>query len=59
MTLPVLWAVAVFTLVFLVLSVVEKVIHRLRNNPDTNYRWGVWLFSVLASLYALIDSIGR
>ena len=53
------WAVAVFILVFLALNVAEKALHRLRHNPDTSSRWGVWVFSILASLYALINTLGR
>ncbi len=55
----VIWSVVVFAVVFVALDWAEKQIHRLRHNPDTSYRWGVWVFALLASIYSLITSLGR
>lgn len=49
----------VFVVVWLGLSLVEALIHRLRHNPDKDYRWGVWLFSILAGVYTFVTSLGR
>lgn len=52
-------AVAVFTLVYLGLMVVEALIHKFTHNPDRNYSWGVWLFAVLSGIYVFINELGR
>ncbi|MBW3538611.1 hypothetical protein KY386_03940 [Candidatus Parcubacteria bacterium] len=44
---------------FAVLSLVEQLIHKLTRNPDTSYRWGVWVFSVLIALYVFLTNLGR
>jgi hypothetical protein len=44
---------------FAVLMVLEKALHRWRHNADRSYRWGVWVFAVLAGLYAFVTSLGR
>jgi hypothetical protein len=48
-----------FVIVFAALSGVEKLIHRLTKNPDQSYKLGVWIFSVLAAVYAFLTSLGR
>lgn len=53
------WAMVVFGVVFVGLGLVERGLHRWRHNPDTSYRWGVWLFSILAAIYTFITALGR
>ncbi len=52
-------ALLVFGVSFVVLMGVERLIHRLTYNPDRSYRWGVWLFALLAAAYAFMTSLGR
>lgn len=52
-------ALVVFVVVFAILSFIEWLFHRLRHNPDTSYRWGVWLFAILAGLYIFINNLGH
>ena len=47
------------TVTFVLLMVVERVIHSLTHNHDRSYRWGVWLFAILAGLYIFITDLGR
>jgi hypothetical protein len=51
--------VVVFVLVFAVLSLFEIIIHHLLHWKSKNYRYGVWLFAILAALYAYVTSLGR
>jgi len=44
---------------FVIWSATERVIHHLTHNPDVNYKWGVWTFSLLAAVYAFATSLGR
>ena len=44
---------------FNLLYFVELWWHKRRHNRDRSYRWGVWLFSILAALYAFLTSLGR
>ncbi|MFI5240092.1 MAG: hypothetical protein ACHQUB_00030 [Candidatus Saccharimonadia bacterium] len=52
-------ALVVFLIVLGVLSVIERIIHKLRHNPDKDYRWGVWLFAILAGLYVFVTALGH
>jgi Ni/Fe-hydrogenase subunit HybB-like protein len=59
MTKALVTAVGVFVVVLAGLMLAEKLIHRLTHNHDRNYRWGVWLFALLAAVYAYLTSLGR
>lgn len=52
-------ALIVFAASFAGLMGLEKLIHWLTKNPDKNYRWGVWTFSILAAAYTFATSLGR
>ena len=52
-------ALVVFLIVLAALSLIERLIHHLRHNPDKDYRWGVWLFAILAAMYAFISGLGH
>ena len=52
-------ALAVFGISFIVLNFAEGWWHKQRHNADRSYRWGVWVFSILAALYAFAFSFGR
>jgi hypothetical protein len=52
-------ALITFAISFALLSVVEKLIHKLTKNPDKSYQLGVWLFSLLLAAYVLMDYLGR
>jgi hypothetical protein len=54
-----LFAAIVFGLVYVLLMVVERWIHKLTKNKDSNYRWGVWTFAVLAAAYTFVANLGR
>ena len=49
----------IFGLSYLVLDVIEKWWHERRHDKSKSYRWGVWVFAVLAGLYAYLTSLGR
>lgn len=55
----ILVAASTFSLSFIGLMLVEKLIHHLTKNPDRSYRWGVWLFSILFGAYMFINYLGR
>ncbi len=52
-------AVIVGTVSFVALDQGERWLHRRRHNKDTSYRWGVWLFTALITIYAFVTSLGR
>jgi hypothetical protein len=56
---PFLTALVAFGISYTVLNLIEIWIHRLRHNPDKRYRWGVWTFAILLSMYAFAVTLGR
>jgi hypothetical protein len=56
---PIFAGAVVFAGSFVVLSIIEKIIHRITHNPDVSYKWGVWTFSLLAAAWAVFTSLGR
>jgi hypothetical protein len=53
-----LTAVVVAAVAFMVLTVVEVIIHRLFHWKSKNYRYGVILFALLAGVYAYVTTLG-
>ncbi len=59
MTAALLTALVVAILVFGLLMLIERWWHNFRKSDDRSYRWGVWLFALLAGVYAFLTSLGR
>lgn len=51
-------ALITFVITYLVLTIIEKYIHKITHNPYKNYRWGVWLFAVLMAGYVFVTNLG-
>lgn len=52
-------AAVAFGISLIGLNLVEKLIHKLTNNPDRSYQIGVWVFSILIAVYFYYDYLGR
>lgn len=48
-----------FAATFIVAMAAEKLLHKVAHNPDRNYRWGVWVFAILAGAWAAFTNLGR
>lgn len=51
--------VIVFAATFVVVMAAEKLLHKVAHNPGRSYRWGVWVFAVLAGVWAAVTNLGR
>ncbi len=52
-------AAIVLGVTLLILEGIERLWHRLMHHPDHSYHWGVWLFGILAAIFAFINDLGR
>lgn len=58
MTRALLAALLTFVVTYIVLTLIEKYVHKITQNPYKNYRWGVWLFAILMAGYVLVTNLG-